>query len=95
MKKNINTKLNKEEQWIEDHLEEYIAAPPTIGNELHMAAVNTVTNMHRKKPVTINLDDGAINYFKELSNETGIPYQNLINLYLVQCAEEKKRPIFA
>lgn len=48
-----------------------------------------------KKPVTINLDIGAISYFKELAEETGIAYQNLMNLYLVQCAQEKKRPVFA
>ncbi|MBO6131678.1 MAG: antitoxin [Treponema sp.] len=48
-----------------------------------------------KKPVTINLDIGAISYFKELAEETGIDYQNLMNLYLVQCAREKKRPVFA
>ena len=48
-----------------------------------------------KKPVTINLDTGAITYFKELAEETGIAYQNLMNLYLVQCAQEKKRPVFA
>lgn len=48
-----------------------------------------------KKPVTINLDTKAIQYFKELAKETGISYQNLMNLYLLQCAQEKKRPIFA
>ena len=48
-----------------------------------------------KKPVTINLDTGAILYFKELAEETGIGYQNLMNMYLVQCAKEKKRPVFA
>ncbi len=36
-----------------------------------------------KKPVTINLDIGDISYFKELAEETGIAYQNLINLYLL------------
>ena len=34
-------------------------------------------------------------YFKEEAARTGIPYQNLINLYLVQCAEEKKILAFA
>ena len=48
-----------------------------------------------KKPVTINLDNFAIAYFKELAEETGIAYQNLINLYLIQCAKEKRRPVFA
>lgn len=47
-----------------------------------------------KKPVTINLDSGAVAYSKSLAEETGIPYQNLINLYLVQCAKEKKRLVF-
>lgn len=44
-----------------------------------------------KKQVTIRLDASTIAYFKELSNSTGIPYQNLINLYLRDCAAEKKR----
>lgn len=48
-----------------------------------------------KTPVTINLDSGAFAYFKSLAEETGISYQNLINLFLVQCAQEKKRPVFA
>jgi uncharacterized protein (DUF4415 family) len=44
-----------------------------------------------KKQVTIRLDTTTIEYFKELSTSTGIPYQNLINLYLRDCAVEKKR----
>lgn len=48
-----------------------------------------------KTPVTINLDSGAFAYFKSLAEETGISYQDLINLFLVQCAQEKKRPVFA
>ena len=44
-----------------------------------------------KKQVTIRLDTTTIAYFKELSIGTGIPYQNLINLYLRDCAVEKKR----
>lgn len=47
-----------------------------------------------KKAITINLDNGAILYFKGLAEETGISYQNLINLFLVQCAKEKKKPVF-
>ncbi|KAB8287047.1 CopG family antitoxin [Bifidobacterium avesanii] len=48
-----------------------------------------------RKAVTMNLDATAIDYFKNLAAETGIPYQNLINLYLVQCARENKRLMFA
>lgn len=44
-----------------------------------------------KKPVTIRLDEGSISYFKEMVEETGIPYQSLINLYLKDCAATGKR----
>lgn len=44
-----------------------------------------------KKQVTIRLDEDTINYFKDLSRETGMPYQNLINLYLRDCAASQKK----
>ena len=44
-----------------------------------------------KKPVTIRLDEGSISYFKGMAEETGIPYQSLINLYLKECAATGKR----
>jgi predicted DNA binding CopG/RHH family protein len=44
-----------------------------------------------KKPVTIRLDQESITYFKVMSEETGIPYQSLINLYLRECASSGKR----
>ena len=43
-----------------------------------------------KKQITINLDIRVIDYFKEQSEKVGIPYQSLINLFLLQCCEEKK-----
>ena len=43
-----------------------------------------------KRRVTIRLDDPTVEYFKTLAEETGIPYQTLINLYLRDCAESKK-----
>lgn len=43
-----------------------------------------------RKPVTIRLDTEVVDYFKAEADRTGIPYQNLINLYLLQCAEEGK-----
>ena len=45
-----------------------------------------------KKAITIRLDSDTIEYFKELSEESGIPYQTLINQFLAQCAKEKKKP---
>jgi len=44
-----------------------------------------------KKQVTMNLSPIVITYFKEESKETGIPYQTLINLYLMNCVKEKKK----
>jgi uncharacterized protein (DUF4415 family) len=44
-----------------------------------------------KKQITIRLDEDTINYFKELAEEQGIPYQSLINLYLRDCANEHKK----
>ena len=43
-----------------------------------------------KQPVTIRLDKDVVAYFKSMSDKTGIPYQNLINLYLRDCARELK-----
>ena len=43
-----------------------------------------------KERVTIRLDHPTVEYFKGLSEEMGIPYQTLINLYLRDCAESKR-----
>jgi len=45
-----------------------------------------------KKQVTIRLETPTIDYFKRLAKELGIPYQNLINMYLKECALAAKRP---
>ena len=39
-----------------------------------------------KQPVTMRLDRDSVDYFKSLAEETGVPYQTLINLYLRDCA---------
>jgi predicted DNA binding CopG/RHH family protein len=44
-----------------------------------------------KKPITIRLDEGTIGYFKQLADETEVPYQSLINLYLRDCAASGRR----
>jgi len=43
-----------------------------------------------KQRVTIRIDAPTVQYFKDLADETGIPYQTLINLYLRDCAASKK-----
>ena len=44
-----------------------------------------------KKQITINLDADTNDYFKAQSDQSGIPYQTLINLYLADCAAKKKQ----
>lgn len=46
---------------------------------------------HLKKQVTLCLGMDVIAYFKDLGGETGIPYQSLINLYLQDCFQKKKK----
>lgn len=43
-----------------------------------------------KKQITINLNEEVLAYFKNMSEETGIPYQVLINLYLLDCVNNKR-----
>ena len=45
-----------------------------------------------KKQVTIRLGVDILEYFKKLASETGIPYQNLINLYLRDCVVTGRKP---
>lgn len=54
---------------------------------------NSVPNPYvkkAKKQITIRLDEDVVTYFKELSEKNGVPYQNLINLYLKDCASKHK-----
>ena len=44
-----------------------------------------------KQPITIRLDKGTVAYFKALASELDMPYQNLINLYLRDCAMHHKK----
>ena len=45
----------------------------------------------QKKQVTINIDAEAVDYFKAQAENTGIPYQTLINYYLLDCMRQKRR----
>lgn len=54
---------------------------------------NARRNPYTKKPkkqITINIDTETIDYFKGQSEDSGIPYQTLINLYLSDCVTQKK-----
>lgn len=44
-----------------------------------------------RKAVTIRLGVDVIDYFRSIADETGIPYQTLINLYLRDCAQSNRK----
>lgn len=44
-----------------------------------------------KKPVTMRLSEDVIDYFKSMAEETGVPYQSLINLYLRDCVAQHRK----
>lgn len=44
-----------------------------------------------KTQITIRLDEESITYFKAISEDVGVPYQSLINLYLRDCAKSQRK----
>jgi len=44
-----------------------------------------------KKQITIRIAKDTIDYFKKLSGKSGIKYQNLIDLYLTDCAVKNRK----
>ena len=47
-----------------------------------------------KKQITININEDVLDYFKAMAEETGVPYQTLINLYLSDCKKNNRRISF-
>jgi uncharacterized protein (DUF4415 family) len=46
-----------------------------------------------KQQITIQLETEILEYFQNCSKETGIPYQQLINLYLRDCVVSNRKPV--
>jgi uncharacterized protein (DUF4415 family) len=44
-----------------------------------------------KKPVTMRISEDVIDYFKVMAEESGVPYQSLINLYLRDCVKNDRK----
>lgn len=44
-----------------------------------------------KKSVTMRLSEDVIDYFKQMAEEKGVPYQSLINLYLRDCVSSHRK----
>ena len=63
-------------------------------DEYDIGELNPRKNPYAKKlkqQITINLNTDTIAFFKSLSDQVGIPYQTLINLYLADCAKNKRK----
>ncbi len=62
--------------------------------EYNIKNLNPRKNLYAKKikkPVTLNMNVTTIEYFKAMSDESGIPYQVLMNYYLDDCVRQKKK----
>ncbi len=58
------------------------------------AFANAKKNPYAKKltkQITININNDTIEYFKDQAEQSGIPYQTLINLYLTDCVINKRK----
>lgn len=65
-----------------------------VKEEYDIKALNPRRNPYAKavkKPITMNVSVMTIDYFKNMSDESGIPYQVLMNYYLDECVREKKK----
>ncbi len=47
------------------------------------------------KQVTIRIGTDVIDYFKAMADKTGVPYQRLINIYLRDCVEHRRKLTWA
>lgn len=56
-----------------------------------MKEVDNPYPRQKKNTVGINLSSSVIDYFKNLSEGVGVPYQKLIDLYLLDCVKNKKK----
>ena len=81
-----NSPLDEEQQWIEDHLDEFVAAPEWVGESLRKAAKNPpkihYSGKEVKKPVSLRLDSTDIDKLKTIAIEQGLNYQSLIGSVL-------------
>ena len=82
----------KAESNLKKHKTETIREFPIMRKEYDFSkSVKNPYAKHLKKQVTLRLGIDVIDYFKKLAEETGVPYQNLINLYLQDCAHSQKK----
>lgn len=63
-------------------------------DEYNIEELNPRKNPYARKSrqqITINIDCKVIDFFKQMSANSGIPYQTLINLYLSDCMNQNRK----
>ncbi|MDE6672087.1 MAG: BrnA antitoxin family protein [Ruminococcus sp.] len=63
-------------------------------DEYNIEELNPRKNPYAKKlrqQITINIDCKVIDFFRQMSADSGIPYQTLINLYLADCMNKNRK----
>ena len=63
-------------------------------DEYNIEELNPRKNPYAKKlrqQITINIDCKVIDFFRQMSADSGIPYQTLINLYLADCMKKNRK----
>lgn len=63
-------------------------------NEYDLSKMKSRPNPYAKrlkKQVTIRMSPDVVEYFKKMADDTHIPYQTLINLYLMDCSVSKRK----
>jgi predicted DNA binding CopG/RHH family protein len=70
-----------------------VGRPALMKREYDFSKLKELKNPYagKKKAVGINLSPEVLDYFKGLADETGLPYQKLIDLYLLDCAKKRKK----
>lgn len=101
-----NSPLDEEEQWIENHFDEFVPCKnqEEMRKELMKAAEEKLDEIEKpnKKMFTLRLDQGDLSKLKVLAEEQGLPYQSLlgsvihryVNGTLVDITEAKKILVF-
>jgi len=84
-----NSRVSRAKCLHSEDISDYILAPQRTSNLSHL-------NDSRKKPrVNLRLrnerDKETVAYFKALAADLGMPYQNIINLYLRDCAMSQRK----
>lgn len=84
----LNSPLDEEEQWYEDHFDEFVPVEniDDVRKKMIEAAKNPPVIHHSepavKKPVTLRLSPSDITGLKSIASQKGIPYQTFIGSIL-------------